>query len=425
MCMYNPIKGSQIKLRNDFGFSMIEILVVSGIMMVVLFATSSLMISQFSQTEYLSQKLAVLDLEKFLILNSAGGDICAREVALNAATYTFPTASFPPSAAVLLQRPVDVPNLYQSAASPQLLATVGQAVAGTGKFKIERMSLSNFGGVPGSYIATLDISFTGSIQPIKSLHLGLKLATSVAGANTIITGCPGLNAGGTIPLTNFIPYTANNAFTVPPGVSAILVEAWGGGGGGGGSAFYLKLNPPDAGAYAGGGGGGGGGGYGKTIISVVPGQVFNIVVGAGGVAGIGAGLSSGNVFASNGGNGGDSSFGGAILIAKGGLGGSRTNVFPAVASVGQGGTGKGSLGAGVIYTAFGGSGGNASFNYSDSTMATGSSGGSAGGGGGGGGGTMAPGSAPGGAGGGGSKFNDAIGAYPGAPGARGQVNVWW
>lgn len=399
-------------LKNSRGLTLIEILVASGIMMVLLFATMSMMINQFRETEIISQKLAVLDLEKFLILNSGANDICARYMTTNPNGFTFPTASFPPIA------PVQISELYLSSASAQLLTKVGQSVTGAGNFKVEQINLTDFGGTASNYIATLNVSFAGALRPTKPLQVKLKLATTVVGADTIIIGCPGLNTGGSIPLSNFIPYTADGTFTVPPGVSVILVEAWGGGGGGGGSAFYLTN-------YAGGGGGGGGGGYGKTVISVVPGQVFNIVVGVGGEAGLGSGTVSGNFTATNGGNGGNSSFDGARLIAQGGTGGTRTITFPSVGQVGQPGSGGGSSGMGTIFSANGGNGGSASFNYINATMASGGTGGSAGGGGGGGGGALSAGSPPGGGGGGGSKFQDATEAYAGAPGARGQVNVWW
>ena len=77
----------------------------------------------------------------------------------------------------------------------------------------------------------------------------------------------------------------------------LQVDCWGGGGGGG--AKY-STGPTDLGA-----GGGGGGAYAGSVVSVVPGQVYTIVVGAGG---------------SNGGNGSDSSFGTTIVVAKGGNG---------------------------------------------------------------------------------------------------------
>ena len=402
--------------RNSRGVSLVEILVGTSIMLIVFLAMSSMMVNQYRSAESVSQKLAVLDLEKFIILNTVSGDICARQMTTNSADFTFPTASFPPTTPVLLN------NLYLSSASAQLLTGVGQPLKGSGNFKIDKISLIDFEGSAGSYVATLNISFIGSIRSLKDLKIKLKLATTIAGSDTVIIGCPGINSmvAGSIPLTNFVPYTTvgggPHTFTVPPGVSAILVEAWGGGGGGGGSAFYLTN-------YAGGGGGGGGGGYCKAVISVVPGQIFNITVGAGGTRGLGAGTNSGD-FATHGGAGGNSTFDGTRLIAVGGSGGTRTTIS-APSSVGNGGNGGGCSTTGTAYQAVGGNGGTAAFNYINATSAIGGSGGSAAGGGGGGGGALASGSIPGGGGGGGSKFDDSNQAYRGGSGAQGQVNVWW
>ncbi len=67
-------------------------------------------------------------------------------------------------------------------------------------------------------------------------------------------------------------------WTAPPGVHSVCVELWGAGGGGGGFGA-----PAD---YCGGGGGGGGGpGYVRTVVCVVPGEMYTMHVGLGGPAG--------------------------------------------------------------------------------------------------------------------------------------------
>ena len=94
-------------------------------------------------------------------------------------------------------------------------------------------------------------------------------------------------------------------WTVPPGVTKIVVEAWGAGGGGG-AGSSSDFAP-----------GGGGGGYGKEIAVVTPGNTLTVTVGAGG---------SGGVYTcGNGGNGGSTGVTGmgspANIGATGGLGG--------------------------------------------------------------------------------------------------------
>jgi hypothetical protein len=70
-------------------------------------------------------------------------------------------------------------------------------------------------------------------------------------------------------------------WTVPTGVTKILVEAWGGGAGGNKSGI------------GGGGSGGDSGGFSRGILPVLPGQIANIILGGGGI-GLGPSYNSGN-----------------------------------------------------------------------------------------------------------------------------------
>lgn len=139
-------------------------------------------------------------------------------------------------------------------------------------------------------------------------------------------------------------YTSSGTFTVPPGVTSILVECWGAGGGGGSS------NSNNGGARA--GGGGGGGGYSSASVTVIAGNTYNIVVGTGGAGGIN----------SAGAAGGQSTFNGTSVVAQGGNGG------------GRGGNGSGGSGAAA---------GTGSIVYSGGNGATGVNNSGSGGGGGG------------------------------------------
>jgi hypothetical protein len=159
-------------------------------------------------------------------------------------------------------------------------------------------------------------------------------------------------------------FTSSGSYTVPASVTSIIVECWGAGGGGGSS------NTNGTARRA--GGGGGGGGYSSSTIAVVPGTVYNIVVGTGGTGGV----------AGNGGNGTTSTFNTNTVVANGGNGGGR-------GSAGSGGAG-GALGtgnnrytggngaAGVNATGSGGGGGGAGStgnggNASGTSAGTGSS----------------------------------------------------
>lgn len=117
-------------------------------------------------------------------------------------------------------------------------------------------------------------------------------------------------------------------WTVPSCVTSITVQVWGAGGGGGGA--WVKMDNSSSDSFGtpieacAGGGGGGGGGFSTQTYTVIPGQIYTIVVGAAGVGGSSvAVIGIGNV--QNGGNGGVSSFSGNTynLVANGGLGGGK------------------------------------------------------------------------------------------------------
>lgn len=152
-------------------------------------------------------------------------------------------------------------------------------------------------------------------------------------------------------------------FTVPSGVFSISVVCVAGGGGGGYGAGY---------------GGGGSGGNLRYVnnIPVTPGDVYSVIVGAGGLAGTDT-LTPGT-------DGGDSSFGASLVVAKGGRGGYNYAGLPnSVGNIGTGGNGgsggypgDGGGGGAGGYSSLGGNGG-----YDFTYQPTGGGGGGGGGGG--------------------------------------------
>lgn len=148
----------------------------------------------------------------------------------------------------------------------------------------------------------------GTNSPTEKLHVAGNL--NLAGNLKVndVSGQPGQvlmtnNSGGTqwVDMSQYKNFTslyfASGNWTVPAGVTKILVEIWGGGGGG----------SKDA--------GGGSGGYMMAVIPVTPGDVLPYVTGAGG-------LGSGTT----GGDGGNSTFtaAGVTFYAMGG-GGAQTS----------------------------------------------------------------------------------------------------
>lgn len=129
-------------------------------------------------------------------------------------------------------------------------------------------------------------------------------------------------------------FSATGTWRCPPGVTSVLIQAWGSGGGGGGVAANTNKSAA----------GGAGGQYVEKVVSVTPGTLYTVTVGNGGTAGASTG--------GNGGTGGDVWFDAVgTVIAKGGAGGqSYENGF-------TGGAGSTTSGIGDTVRA-GGSGGN-------------------------------------------------------------------
>lgn len=148
-------------------------------------------------------------------------------------------------------------------------------------------------------------------------------------------------------------FTSSGNWTAPAGVTSVTVEAWGGGGGGGAATG----NPAR-------GGGGAGGQYASRVLTVVPGNTYAFVVGAGGTG-----------TAAAGGPGGDTSFAATSVVAKGGAGGALAS---ANSSGGAGGAGATTSGVGTVVNR-GGNGSAGVFNNAGGAGGGGAGSGGAGG----------------------------------------------
>jgi hypothetical protein len=140
--------------------------------------------------------------------------------------------------------------------------------------------------------------------------------------------CNGINSSSQLNQGARLGFTSSVTWVCPVNVTQITVQLWGGGGGGGGGSAtanpggtgYVGCNQSGCfrGRY---GGSGGKGGYNRAVLSVIPGNSYQIIIGIGGSGGnsIAAGCTSGNS-GSNGANGNQTSFNN-ILFAPGGNGG--------------------------------------------------------------------------------------------------------
>lgn len=160
---------------------------------------------------------------------------------------------------------------------------------------------------PASGDVSLSSPFTSAVNgalPFITVSI-VDFVTGPAGAPGP-AGPPGPQGPGGV--RGFQLFSASGTFTAPAGVTAVAIEAWGAGGGGGVSSPINCL----AGA------GGGGGAYVRTVVPVTPGTIYNIVIGQGGGPAASATV--------NGGDGEDTTFGGALLVAGGGMGAQSSGV---------------------------------------------------------------------------------------------------
>jgi hypothetical protein len=205
----------------------------------------------------------------------------------------------------------------------------------------------------------------------------------------------------------------SNSFTVPAGVTSLTIQAWGGGGRGGSAIEATVVHA---------GGGGGGGAYSKKVMTVIPGNTYNLVVGGGGD-------SDTNL------KGGDSTFNVNSVTAKGGTG-VVTNALPGgnggIWAPGDGNSGySGGNGASGIDSSYGGGAGSSAGTASIGSNGNTSIGATApsGGGNGGNGATTngnsgLSGTVPGGGGGGATKGGGS-GTPAGGNGADGKIIIAW
>jgi hypothetical protein len=95
------------------------------------------------------------------------------------------------------------------------------------------------------------------------------------------------SSGGSLTNTSFQVFDASGTFTVPAGITKIMVECWGAGGGAGSISGFAR---------------GGDGGYGKSIFTVIPGSSYPVSIGLGGLGAGGASSFGSNLIVSNGGD---------------------------------------------------------------------------------------------------------------------------
>lgn len=149
-------------------------------------------------------------------------------------------------------------------------------------------------------------------SPISYIGLGNGFSSTELG--NIATAIQDVDSG----VLYEIVLTTSGNYTVPAGITSLLVECVGGGGAGRG---YPAAAQTTTGA------GGGGGAYSAKVVSVTPSDVIAYTIGAGGTGDTGAGSA-----------GGDTTWNTSVVVAKGG-GVTSTNTTGGPGGLASGGTG--------------------------------------------------------------------------------------
>ena len=161
--------------------------------------------------------------------------------------------------------------------------------------------------------------FTGRFQTSTSATAVFALVASLALVAFAGLAAPGAADAAVVNCTPDGGYTncqrftysgGDQTFTVPAGVTSVLVKSWGAGGGGADTNYFNGES------------GGGGGGYANGTATVTPGAALRVVVGGGGLAG-----TNGSSTSPYGGGGTGGTVSTASVRSAGGSGGGLSGVF--------------------------------------------------------------------------------------------------
>lgn len=153
------------KIREPLGSSLVEILMVAGIMSFVALALGSVIFSQARETKSLRQKLEIMDLEKHMQAALVTSDVCTAAV-LAGNYYVDPTN--------LSAASVDLTDikLTTDAAAPALVSP--NMKVGDSGLVIDKVQFAGFTAAgPNKYRAFLFVKFKpdDQIRVLKSIRL--------------------------------------------------------------------------------------------------------------------------------------------------------------------------------------------------------------------------------------------------------------
>lgn len=252
---------SRLKI-NQSGFSIVEILVSLGLIGIAMGAMISMISYQNTAIKQMESKLAILDLERYMITTLSGSSVCSFAL-------TNPTPKKFNSEDALSSISLSKIPSSANVSAPNIIS-VGGNISPT--VTVQSISVKDIqtSGNTDEFRGYLEVAFLNSagmqFKPLRFL-INIKTDPSSASTEKEVVSCntPSTNSsGGGIQV-----FTSSGFFVVPKGVTNVSVIVQGAGGGGG--------------PYR--GSGGGGGGVAVGAVSVTPGTQIPVQVGNGGSGG--------------------------------------------------------------------------------------------------------------------------------------------
>ena len=204
--MIQPCKSILAPIRSRSGFSLVETLVVVGVMGIIMGGMMTLQSHQSKEVKALSEQLAKSELDKNLISVFADGTICSfmfangSSVGLSPVNATFDASTLPKKNAFTLNQ---IP--LRGGSSAPIAQINQQASASSNSLYVNSIYVNVVQKVDANhYLATLNVSFdpARTVRAVPDLSYPMLLQTSGANANTSISSCAMTNGSGS---PNYVP----------------------------------------------------------------------------------------------------------------------------------------------------------------------------------------------------------------------------
>lgn len=234
-----PLSFSRALLLQNRGISIVEVLVVGGIMAIMMFAMMSVIQTQQVEVRSLQQKTEAVELKALLLKSFSDASVCTWQFQNKVVNVT-------PGASVT---PLSVPALYQglNAGSPALAIEGDKLPSSSYGLRVERISLGSFTptGIANEYQGTLEVSFQSgsmarSMKPVQIRQIvktdpsdppvAKKILSCASSSGTGLACVYGSLTGKTnqkkiITSAGYTPANFDEVFNTIPGASNI--NGWG------------------------------------------------------------------------------------------------------------------------------------------------------------------------------------------------------